>query len=104
MHVQGSTGVGVAGYVDNFGVFGSSKQHVDQGLRRISETLRGRGLTVHEDEEASLTGDFVSLHFNGATGYVSIKPSRLIKIKAGIDDLLRRQFCTGRTLQLVLGP
>ena len=92
VHVQGSTGVGVAGYVDNFGVFGSSKQHVDQGLRRM---------TVHEEEEASLTGDFVGLHFNVATGYVSIKPSRLNKIKAGIDDLLRRQFCTGRTLQIV---
>ena len=103
VHVDGPTSIAVAGYVDNFGVFGCSKEHVDSGLRKISKTLRDWGLTVHEEEEASLKADFIGMHFNGETGYLSIKPSRLIKIKAGIDDLLRRQFCSGRTLQLVLG-
>ena len=68
VHVQDSEQIAVAGYVDNCGVFGSNKERVDQGLRKISETLRGWGLTVHEEEEASHTGDFVGLHFNGTTG------------------------------------
>ena len=38
----------VAGYVDNFGVFGSDKETVDQGLAGIITVLRGWGLTVHE--------------------------------------------------------
>ena len=93
----------VAGYVDNFGVFGCDKQTVDQGLGRIIKVLRGWGLTVHEIEEAQLSADFVGLHFNGAEGYVSIKPTRVCKIRSGIDELLRSQFCSGRVLQLVLG-
>ncbi|CAE7422123.1 unnamed protein product [Symbiodinium natans] len=73
------------------------------GLRRISDVLRGWGLTVHELEEAKHSGDFVGLHFNGLGGFVSIKPSRIHKIKSAIDDLLHRQFCSGRVLQTILG-
>ena len=76
---------------------------MNQGLRRISDVLRGWGLTVHELEEAKHSGDFVGLHFNGLGGFVSIKPSRIHKIKSAIDDLLHRQFCSGRVLQTILG-
>ena len=101
--VKGFSDIAVAGYVDNFGVFGCDKTAVNSGLAAISKTLRDWGLSVHEEEEASTSGSFVGLHFNGISGFMSIKPSRIVKIKSGIDDLLRRQFCTGRVLQLVLG-
>ena len=93
----------VAGYVDNYGVFGSDQHSVNQGLRRISDTLRAWGLTVHEIEEAQPSADFVGLHFDGTGGYVSIKPKRIAKIRSAINELLRLQFCSGRTLQLLLG-
>ena len=57
-----------AGYVDNYGVFGTDPDLVNQGPRRISSVLRGWGLTVHELEDASLEADFVGLHFNGKGG------------------------------------
>ena len=95
--------IAVAGYVDNFGIFGCNPASVDQGRMRIAEQLRRWGLSVHEEEQAQLKGEFVGLFFNGEKGYVSIKPSRLLKLRAGIEDLLSKQFCTGRVLQLVLG-
>ena len=95
--------VAVAGYVDNFGLFGCDRTAVDSGRRAIAGTLRGWGLTVHEEEEAQSSGDFVGLHFDGVKGHVAVKSSRIVKLKAGIDDLLKKQFCSGHTLQLVLG-
>ena len=59
-------------------------------------------MTVHEIEEAQPSADFVGLHFDGIGGYVSIKPKRIAKIRSAINELLRLQFCSGRTLQLLL--
>ena len=95
--------VAVAGYVDNFAVFGIDPDAVNSGLARISERLRGWGLTVHEEEPANPTGQFVGLYFNGESGFVSIAPKRIRNIKSAIDELLSQQFCTGRTLQLLTG-
>ena len=95
--------IAVAGYVDNFGVFGVDPDAVNSGLARISERLRGLGLTVHEEEPARPTGQFVGLHFNGESGFISISPKRIRNIKSAIDELLSQQFCTGRTLQLLTG-
>ena len=95
--------IAVAGYVDNFGIIGTNAAIINQGLGRISERLRALGLTVHEEEEAQHTGQFVGLHFNGHTGFVSISPKRLRNIKVAIDELLQQQWCSGRTLQLLTG-
>jgi hypothetical protein len=103
VQLSGHNDIAVAGYVDNFGIFGCSKAAVDRGRMAIAERLREWGLSVHEEEEAQLKGEFIGLLFNGEKGYVSVKPSRLLKLRAGVQDLLNRQFCTGHTLQLVLG-
>eukprot|EP00435_Cladocopium_sp_Y103_P042198 s2255_g11.t1 len=58
--------IAVAGYVDNFGIFGCNPSTVDQGRMRIAEQLRRWGLSVHEEEQAQLKGEFVGLFFNGA--------------------------------------
>ena len=54
-------------------------------------------------EPASLKADFVGLSFDGQRGTVSIKSSRINKIKFAIDELLERQFCSGRVMQLLVG-
>ena len=66
----------VAGYVDNFGVIGTSASRVNSGLKRIAERLRALGLTVHKEEEAKHVGQFVGLHFDGVSGIVSISPKK----------------------------
>ena len=93
----------VAAYVDNFGVFGANREAVDEGLQKIIHVLRGWGLTVHEIEPACLHSDFVGLSFDGSQGTVSVKKQRILKIKFAIDELLERQFCSGRTMQLLVG-
>ena len=95
--------IAAAGYVDNFAVIGSSPELVNQGLQRISSILRSRGLTVHEEEAAQSEADFVGLHFSGNKGYLSLKSSRICKLKCAIDELLSQQFCSGRALQVVVG-
>ncbi len=99
----GDNDIAVAGYVDNFGIIGTNATAINQGLSLISERLRALGLTVHEEEEAQHIGQFVGLHFNGHTGFVSISPKRLCNIKIAIDELLQQQWCSGRTLQLLTG-
>lgn len=96
MNDKGSTAV--AAYVDNLGVLKSAdRQVVDEGLQRIIATLRGWGLLVHEIEPASQRADFVG------RGTVSIKKTRINRIKFAIDELLERQVCSGRTMQLLVG-
>lgn len=95
MNDKGSTAV--AAYVDNFGVLGADRQVVDEGLQKIIATLRGWGLLVHEIEPASQRADFVG------RGTVSIKKTRINRIKFAIDELLERQVCSGRTMQLLVG-
>ena len=73
------------------------------GLQKIILVLRGWGLTVHEIEPASLQADFVGLSFDGTQGTVAVKKQRILKIKFAIDELLERQFCSGRTMQLLVG-
>ena len=103
VQIETSDEIAVAGYVDNFGAFGVSADAVNAGLRAIADQLREWGLSVHEEVEAQPTGEFVGLYFDGISGHMSIKQSRIAKIRAGIYDLLNRQFCSGHTMQLVLG-
>ncbi|CAK0850032.1 unnamed protein product [Prorocentrum cordatum] len=57
-------GVRVAGYVDNFVVFGRSPDTVDSTVPRIRSTLEANGLVVHELESASKDASFLGLELN----------------------------------------
>lgn len=95
--------IGCAGYVDNFLVIGRNQSCVSAGLQRIAGKLRGRGLTVHEEEFATPYTDFVGLRFDGKSGTISIKPERIVKLQRAIQELVSRNFASGEVLQLVLG-
>ena len=88
VHLAQGCDVVCAGYVDNYAVIGTCEDTVNAGLRKIGETLRGFGLTVHEECEAAHEGEFVGLSFNGIKGKVRIKPSRIVKLQRNIDELL----------------
>eukprot|EP00435_Cladocopium_sp_Y103_P063778 s336_g25.t1 len=103
VHLGSTEDVAVAGYVDNFAVIGCNPSVVNAGLTKIGNHLRALGLTVHEEAEAEVSADFVGLHFDGESGFVSIKPQRIIKLQRAIQELLARNFASGELLQLVLG-
>lgn len=92
-----------AGYVDNFAVIGHNAKEVQARSNVIAKTLRSWGLTVHEEVEASLDCDFVGLHMDGKRQTFSIKPSRLLRLRAAIDELLIRNSCSGDIMQILLG-
>ena len=91
VRLQSTDDIAVAGYVDNFGVLGCNPCKVNAELEKVSRVLRDWGLTVHEVEEVRRDDDFVGLHFDGRSGFVSIKPARLHKIRSAIVELLQQQ-------------
>ena len=98
---------GVCGYVDNFGVSSTSLESSLQGVNRTSAFLRGKGLRVHDAEGAtSLSSqtivDFIGLSF-GFECRLSIKPSRLWKLKQAIDELSSRKSISGAALERLMG-
>ena len=97
VRIENHSQLAVAGYVDNFGVFGISPEHVNSGLSKLSGTLRAWGVTVHEVEEARPEYDFVGLHFNEISGFVSIKLWRLQKIRRAIKELLGSSFAVAES-------
>ena len=103
VHLGSHDDLAVAGYVDNFAVIGCNPNRVNSGLTKIGNHLRALGLTVHEEADAELSADFVGLHFDGSTGFVSIKPQRILKLQRAIRELLNRNFASGELLQLILG-
>ncbi len=103
VHLTSTEEVAVAGYVDNYCVIGCNRASVDAGLAKIASILREWGLSVHEEVAADFESEFVGLHFNGHSGVVSIKPSRIRKLQRAIHELLERNFATGHLVQLLLG-
>ena len=103
VHLHSNSDIAVAGYVDNFAVIGCDRTVVNAGLAAISERLRGLGLTVHEEVEATTNADFVGLNFDGSSGFVSIKPTRIQRLQKALHELLSRNFASGELIQVVLG-
>ena len=103
VHLRSTEQIGCGGYVDNFIVIGCNPDLVNAGLQRIGDILRGRGLTVHEEETATHKTDFVGLSFDGIAGTISIKPQRIVKLQRAITELLARNFASGEILQLIVG-
>ena len=64
-----------AAYVDNYGVFGLSKKLVNEYRLQISSNLKAIGLSVHEEEGASTSDEFVGLELQN--NRISIKVKRI---------------------------
>ena len=71
-------------YVDNLGIFGTSRVNVDEDLMMAIQTLKSRGLDTNEE----------IVHSNSATAFgnqidlrnmlVSVAPLRLWRLKHGL--------------------
>ena len=98
-----STGCAAAGYVDNVLVVGTSPEDVNLRLGKVIKVLETQGLVVHEKEVASSKSEFVGLSIDGDRGIISIKTSRLFRLRDAIHELLRRNHSTGVLLEVLLG-
>ena len=91
------------GYVDNFGVLATSEAEALRGAQAISDVLQAKGLRIHPIECSSDSADFIGLRLDLRRLSVSIKPARCIRIRAAIQELLRRKHCSPALLEVVLG-
>lgn len=92
-----------AGYVDKRAVIGTSRELVEHMAIDLGKHLCGKGLVVHEEESASLSSDFVGLHFKDMSGVITIRPHRLLKNRAAIMELLHRNHAIGCLFEVLLG-
>ena len=58
---------------------------------------------MHEKEAASSKSEFVGLSIDGDRGIISIKTSRLFRLRDAIHELLRRNHSSGVLLEVLLG-
>ena len=90
-----------AAYVDNFAVFGLYSNSVDSELNALVDDFGKLGLPVHEITPASMHSNFVGLDINRGT--VSLKPSRLWKLRQAVRAVLRRRAISGDALRVIAG-
>ena len=90
-----------AAYVDNYGIFGLSKELVNQHRCQISTKLKDIGLSVHEEEDASTSGEFVGLELRN--NRISIKVKRIWRIRLALQQILARGFISGAGLEIIIG-
>ncbi|CAK0810182.1 unnamed protein product, partial [Prorocentrum cordatum] len=89
-----------AGYVGNFYVFGHDASLVTQRRDDVSAVLRGWGLTVHEETDASPDAVLVELRQGR---WLSIKRRNLWRLRAALDTVLRRGCCSSKMLEVLVG-
>lgn len=98
----------VAAYVDNFGVMSCNRDLSADGVNKIRDVLRRKGLRVHqiecsEPEAEPEDLDFLGLSFDEHSGHVRVKRSRVWRLRFAIDQLLTRNQISGSLLEIVIG-
>ena len=90
-----------AAYVDNFAVFGLNKIAADSQLDALVDGFGKLGLPVHEITPAATHSHFVGLDID--RGIVSLKPSRLRKLRMAVRAVLRRRAISGDAFRVIAG-
>ena len=68
----------------------------------ICDVLRGWGLTVHELQEGSGDCDFLGMSMRSGSS-LCIKRRNLWRLRLGIEEVLTRNRCSGKALQVLVG-
>ncbi|CAK0813303.1 unnamed protein product, partial [Prorocentrum cordatum] len=92
----------VAGYVDNYAALGRSPALVDEAALAIARVLTEKGLLTHDEEPAARDATFVGLELKRGRHF-SIKARSIWRLRFGLDALLRRGFCSGDALRVIMG-
>lgn len=88
-------------YVDNWVVLGTCKDKVEKLAQKGVEALRGKGLVVHEIEQASSHIRVLGWEFEDST--FRPKPLRAWRVRKAFEHLLARGVCSGRQLEKIVG-
>ena len=93
----------VAAYVDGVAAIGNNAAAVDRTIRAVHRQLETDGLKCKGVEPAGGEQRFTGLVFDPGTGRVPLSPSRLWRLRLGLQGLASRGYCSGDTM-LRAGP
>ena len=88
-------------YVDNYAVFGANKQAVNSCSMNISKAFIDLGLQVHEQVSATNDGEFIGLRLH--RNHLSVKPSRIWKVRFALMKLVNFRRVSGKVLEIIVG-
>ncbi len=89
-------------YVDNLGVINADKLQVEEAMVQLQAHFNELGLLLHASEVSSGVVEALGCILEGDMMRSRIHPKRLWKVHHGIDGLLMRRRCVGRTLEVVI--
>ena len=90
-------------YVDNLGVFGTSRVHVDEDLMMSLQTLNSRGLDTHEETVHLSSATALGIHIDLRNMLVSVAPMRLWRLKQVFGGRCVVGLCPEKTWEVLLG-
>ena len=90
-------------YLDNYLVVGYNAEAVASASDAIAAVLRQQGMVVHEVTAASTDTTFAGVQFGDGGRRLAVKPERVWRLRAAIDEVLRRGRLSPRGLEVLLG-
>ena len=90
-------------YVDNLGVVGTERLHVDEAMSALQERFNGLGLQLHASEVSDGYVEALGCVLEGGQMRSRPNPKRLWRIHHGIKGLLNRGRCMGKALEILVG-
>lgn len=90
-------------YVDNLGVISPEEEVVSKAMESLKGQFNSRGLELHGSEISEGYVEALGCVLHGSDMCTRVNPKRLWRVHHAIKGLLRRNRCTGKALEIVIG-
>ena len=90
-------------YVDNLGVLAGNRDLVAGGLADLSTDFTDRKLLLHPGEVQHEHIKALGVVLDGVNLLSKLSPDRFHRVRQAVRCVLRRNRCTGRTLEIIVG-
>ena len=89
-------------YVDNFVALSQKPGVVAEAAALVGSEFQARGLPTHP-VESGVGMDTLGWHFSETSPSVTVTPRRLWKLRLGVQELLKKGWSDGKTIEKVIG-
>ena len=89
-------------YVDNFVALAQQPGIVAEAAALVSAEFQARGLPTHP-VESGVGMDTLGWHFSESSPSVAVTPRRLWKLRFGVQELLKKGWSDGKTVEKIIG-
>ena len=89
-------------YVDNFVALAQQPGIVAEAAALVGAEFQARGLPTHP-VESGVGMDTLGWHFSESSPSVAVTPRRLWKLRFGVQELLKKGWSDGKTVEKIIG-